>query len=103
MADLKLPINWKKIQDAVVDSAKVSTQEIKRGLHEAKKQLSKFQLIQKRKDLFAELGRSLYEANEDGLPKEIIAFIQSTELHEIISEIKEVDQSLEEINKGKNV
>lgn len=95
----KLPINWKKIQDALVDSAKMGSHEIKRGIHEAKNQLSKYQLIQKRKELFAELGRSLYEAEADGLPEEIAKFIKVTELHEIIDEIKQVDVSIAEINK----
>ncbi|MES2615103.1 MAG: hypothetical protein V4591_06795 [Bdellovibrionota bacterium] len=102
MAENKIPINWKKIQAALIDSAKMSSHEIKRGIYEAKNQLSKFQLIQKRKDLFAELGRSLYEANHDGLPPEILNFVKSTELHEIINEIKEVDYSIAEINKEKN-
>ena len=102
MSDLKFPINWKKIQDAFVDSAKMSSHELKRGLVEAKSQLSKIQLIQKRKDLFAELGRSLYEASEDGLPEEISKFVKSTELFEIINEIKEVDGTISEINKRKN-
>ena len=102
MTEAKLPINWKKIQDAVVESAIMGSHEIKRGIHEAKKQLSKFQLIQKRKELFSELGRSLYEASEDGLPEEIKQFVKTTELNEIINEIKEVDFSLAEINKEKN-
>ncbi len=102
MTENKLPINWKKIQNALIDSAKMSSHEIKRGLNEAKNQLSKFQLIQKRKDLFAELGRSFYEADEDGLPDEIVKFVKSTELHEIINEIKKVDSSIAEINKRTN-
>lgn len=102
MSENKLPINWKKIQDALIDSAKMGSHEIKRGFSEAKSQLSKFQLIQKRKELFSELGRSLYEAYTDGLPSEIKNFVQSTELHEIINEIQEVDSSIAEINKRKN-
>ena len=99
--DKKIPINWEKLKDALVDSAKMSSHEVKRGLYEAKNQISKYQLIQKRKDLFAELGRSLYEAEEDGLPEDIVKFIKATELHEIISEIKKLDFTISEINKRK--
>ena len=97
--DKKKHLNWDKLKDALVDSAKISTKEIKRGILEAKSKFSKYQLIQSRKELFAELGRSLYEAEQDGLPEEISKFVQSTELHEIIEEIKQVDTHISTINK----
>ncbi len=102
MIEMMRPQNWKKIQEALVDSAKMGSHELKRGLIEAKYQLSKYQLIQKRKDLFAELGRSLYESYEDGLPAEVSKFVRSTELFEIINELRELDHSISEINKRKN-
>lgn len=86
--------NWEKLQSTVSDCAKVGSREIKRGLEEVKEKLSKYQLIQKRKDLFAELGRALYEAHVDGLPKEVTKFLKPTELQEIIDEIKKVDESI---------
>ena len=52
------------------------------------------QLLQKRKELFAELGRNLYDAYEDGLPEEIERFLKETELYEIIQDIQETDKDL---------
>jgi hypothetical protein len=99
----KLPFDWLKIRDTIVDSAKMGSNELKRAINETKAKVNKYQLIQKRKELFAELGRFLYEADEDGLPEEIVKFIKSTELHEIIDEIKQLDLTISEINKEKNV
>ncbi|KAB8029793.1 hypothetical protein [Fluviispira multicolorata] len=90
----KFSFNWKKVQESIADAATISTREIKRGVEEAKKQYGKVKLIQKRKELFAELGRNLYEAQQDGLPKEINSFLKETELYEIIQEIKETDEEL---------
>lgn len=91
----KFSSSWKKAVDVVSDAAKISSKEIKRGVKEAKKQLDKIQLIQRRKELFAELGRTLYEASEDGLPKPVERFLQSTELHEIVNDIKIIDERIE--------
>ncbi|WP_186647295.1 hypothetical protein [Fluviispira vulneris] len=90
----KFAISWKKVQESISDAATISSREIKRGMDEAKKQFGKVKLIQRRKELFAELGRNLYEAQQDGLPKEIDNFLKETELYEIILEIKETDEEL---------
>lgn len=94
MINSKFTFQWKKIQDAIQDAAKFSSREISRGVEEAKKQFGKVQLIQKRKELFAELGRNLYEAHQDGLSEEVTKFLKETELQEIIQEIKETDNEI---------
>lgn len=98
MIETKISSRWKKTVNAVSDAAKIGSKEIKRGVKEAKNQLNKLQLLQRRKELFAELGRGLYEASEDGLPKAVAHFLQTTELHEIVSDIKKVDDRIANIN-----
>jgi hypothetical protein len=95
--------DWKKIQETLTDAAKISSRELIRGLDEAKRQISKMQLLQKRKELFAELGRSFYDAYQDGLPEDIDRFLKETELYEIIQDIQDTDKDLmklREINKS---
>ncbi|KAB8037712.1 hypothetical protein GCL60_11100 [Silvanigrella paludirubra] len=94
MSNHNFSFDWKKIQETLSDAAKISTREIKRGVDEAKKQIGKVQLVQKRKELFAELGRNLYEAYEDGLPEELEKLLKDTELYEIIQDIQNTDKEL---------
>jgi hypothetical protein len=94
MSKNNFSFDWKKIQETLSDAAKMSSREIKRGVDEAKRQIGKMQLLQKRKELFAELGRNLYDAYEDGLPEEIERLLKETELHEIIQDIQETDKDL---------
>jgi hypothetical protein len=84
----------KRLGDALVDAAKLGSQEISRGMNEARKQVKKVQLVGRRKDLFAELGRALYEAYEDGLPAHVKKFVDATELKEIIHDISQIDEDL---------
>jgi hypothetical protein len=90
----KFLLDWKKVQETLSDAAKIGSREIKRGMNEAKRQIDKMQLIQKRKELFAELGRNLYDAFEDGLPEAAEKFLKETELYEIIQDIHETDKEL---------
>ncbi|MBX9839600.1 hypothetical protein [Silvanigrella sp.] len=94
MSNHNFSFDWKKIQETLSDAAKISTRELKRGVDEAKKQIGKVQLVQKRKELFAELGRNLYEAYEDGLPEELEKLLKDTELYEIIQDIQNTDKEL---------
>lgn len=90
----------KKIQDSLADAAKIGGQEIKRGVGEAKKQLTRMQFIQKRKDLYQELGRTLFEAYKDGLPEELQTYFSQTDFKEIFDEIDGLDAELERRLKG---
>ncbi len=94
MSNNNFSFDWKKIQETLSDAAKISSREIKRGVDEAKRQIGKMQILQKRKELFAELGRNLFDAYEDGLPIEIERFLKETELYEIIQDIQETDKDL---------
>ena len=94
MSNNNFSFDWKKIQETLSDAAKISSREIKRGVDEAKRKIGKMQLLQKRKELFAELGRNLYDAYDDGLPEEIERFLKETELYEIIQDIQETDKEL---------
>ena len=94
MANKSLSLDWKKIQETLSDAAKISTREIKRGVEQAKRQIGKVQLLQKRNELFAELGRNLYEGYQDGLPEEIERFLKETELYEIICDLQDTDKEL---------
>lgn len=87
----------KRLQDTLSDAARIGKQEIVRGYGGAKKQLTRFQYIQKRKELFAELGRTLFEAYKDGLPETSVkTFISETEFKEIIGEIESLDAEIEQ-------
>lgn len=101
MSNNNFPLDWKKIQETLSDAAKISSREIKRGVDEAKRQIGKVQIVQKRKELFAELGRNLYEAYADGLPEEIEKFLKQTELYEIIQDLEETDKDLRKL-RGEN-
>jgi len=90
----KIYSHWKKAVDAISDAAKMGSKEFQRTATAAKNRWSKTQLIQKRKELFCELGRCLYEATEDGVPKPVERFLQTTELHEIVMDIKTVDEQI---------
>ncbi|APJ04422.1 hypothetical protein [Silvanigrella aquatica] len=94
MSNINFSFDWKKIQETISDATKIGSREIKRGVDEAKKQIGKMQLLQKRKELFAELGRNLYDAYQDGLPEEIEKFLKETELQEIIQDIENTDKEL---------
>lgn len=94
----RLPDELKKLQESLTDVARIGQQEVIRGVEVAKRQLSKMQHLNRRKDLCAELGRAFYEWHEDGLPEALRAIINETELSEIISEIREIDQQLSELN-----
>jgi len=100
MNNNKFAFDWRKVQETFSDAAKIGSREIKRGVDEAKRQIGKMQSLQKRKELFAELGRNLYEAYEDGLPEEIEKFLKETELFEIIQEIEETDKELLRLRGG---
>lgn len=92
------PDEFKKIQESLNDVARIGRQEVKRGVEEAKRQISKMQHLNRRKELFAELGRAFYEWHEDGLPDAVRAVISETELMEIISEIRGVDEQLSQLD-----
>lgn len=93
-----LPEELKKLQESINDVARIGRQEVIRGVENAKRQLSKMQQLNRRKDLFAELGRAFYEWHEDGLPESIRSLIGETELMEIISEIRDVDEQLSQLD-----
>lgn len=86
--------DWKKIQETLSDAAKISSREIKRGVVDAKRKIVTIQLLQKRKELFAELGRNLYDAYEDGLPENLNTLLKETELFEIIQDIQNIDKEV---------
>jgi hypothetical protein len=93
-----IPDELKKLQESINDVARIGRQEVKRGVEVAKKQISKMQHLNRRKELFAELGRAFYEWHEDGLPEQVRTLIGETELKEIIGEIREVDEQLSELD-----
>lgn len=86
--------DWKRIQETLADAARLSSREIQRGVDYAKKNLERVHLVQRRKDLFAELGRNLYEAHLDGLPSDVARFLAETEFSEIIAELEDVDAEI---------
>jgi hypothetical protein len=94
------PDELKKLQESINDVARIGRQEVKRGVEVAKRQISKMQQVNRRKELFAELGRAFYEWHEDGLPEPIRTLIAETELKEIIGEIREVDEQLTELDQN---
>lgn len=89
-----LPDELKKLQESLSDVARIGKQEVIRGVGVAKRQISKMQQVNRRKELFAELGRTFYEWHEDGLPDSVRKLIGETELAEIIEEIRNVDEQL---------
>jgi hypothetical protein len=93
-----LPDELKKIQESLSDVARIGQQEVLRGVEVAKRQISRIQHLSRRKELCAELGRAFYEWHEDGLPEPLRSLIRETELHEIINEIREVDETLQRID-----
>jgi hypothetical protein len=93
-----LPEELKRLQESLSDVARIGQQEVIRGVEVAKRQLSKMQQLNKRKELCAELGRAFYEWHEDGLPDSVRTVIGGTELIEIINEIREVDEELGRLN-----
>ena len=99
MKDL-FPIDLKKVQDALLDAAKIGSREVQRGVNYAKVNIERLHLIQKRKDLFSELGRTLYEAHCDGLPTPVAEFLSETEFAELLQEIEEIDAALNRHNQS---
>jgi hypothetical protein len=93
-----IPEELKKLQESLTDVARIGQQEVIRGVEVAKRQLSKMQQLNKRKELCAELGRAFYEWHQDGLPDSVKNVIDNTELIEIIGEIREVDEELSRLN-----
>lgn len=95
--------DWKRIQETLADAARLSSREIQRGVDYAKKNLERVHLVQRRKDLFSELGRNLYEAHLDGLPPEVARFLAETEFAEIFAELEDVDAEIaRRTEKGKD-
>jgi len=94
------PDELKKKQESLNDVARIGRQEVLRGVDVAKRQISKMQHLNRRKELFAELGRTFYEWHEDGLPEQLRTLISETELKEIIGEIREVDEQLSELDQN---
>ncbi|NBW80381.1 hypothetical protein EBR21_01375 [bacterium] len=90
----RFPDELKKIQESLTDVARIGQQEVIRGVEVAKRQISRMQQLSRRKELFAELGRSFYEWHQDGLPETLRTVIGETELGEIITEIREIDEQL---------
>lgn len=90
----KIESSWNKVKDTFSDALQIGSREVQRSVKEAKKQISKFQLIQRRKELFAELGRCLYEMKEDGLPADVQLFLRSTELGDIMADLEKVDHAI---------
>jgi ABC-type enterochelin transport system ATPase subunit len=97
-----LSIDWKKVQSSLADAAKISGQELKRNLSQAKVKINGMMLIQKRKERLAELGRFFYEAahSEKDQSEEIKKLFEETECQDILKEIKELDHKLLEIKKS---
>ena len=90
----RFPGEWRKLQETLADAARLSSREIQRGVDFAKRNLERVHLVQRRKDLCSELGRNLYDAHQDGLPPEVLAFLADTEFAEIIAELKNVDEEI---------
>lgn len=90
----KIPVDLRKIQETLVDAARIGSREIQRGMDYAKRNLERVHLVSRRKDLFSELGRNLYEAHVDGLPPEVARFLSETEFSEILAEISSIDAEL---------
>ena len=94
----RIPDELKRLQESLSDVARIGQQEVIRGVEVAKRQLSKMQQLNRRKELFAELGRSFYDWHEDGLPEPLRKIIGETELSEIITEIREIDEQLSQLD-----
>ena len=86
----------KKFQNTLADFAQLGTQEVLRGVSNAKKQVARYQFVQRRKELLAELGRTLFDAHRDGLPDSVAKYFEETEFKEIFSEIENLDNELEQ-------
>ncbi len=89
-----LNVDLKRLQETLADAARIGAREVQRGVHYARRNLEKVQLVQRRKDLFSELGRNLYDAHADGLPPDVARFLDETEFAEIIAEIRGIDDEL---------
>lgn len=94
MLDSKLLNKLAKMQEIVSDAARISGKELKISLDQAKNKVKKYSLLQKRKELFAELGRYIYESFQEELPEAVSKFLKESEMIEILEEIKEVDLGL---------
>jgi|GEM_PF-631389 len=94
----RFPSEWKKfqarVQQTVADAARLGSRELQRGMSYAKTNIERVHLVSRRKDLFSELGRALYEAHVDGPPPEVARYLAETEFAEIISEITDIDAEL---------
>lgn len=84
-----------KIQAALIDAAKISKREIVRGMEKARSQIENLQHIQKRKELFAELGRVVFEYSETDA-KEASPIFEQTEVKNLIKEIKALNKATAE-------
>ena len=96
----------KKIQEALSDAAKLGSQELLRGFDLAKQNVKRFHLIQRRKDLLADLGRTAFEAYKSGasqwpLGEQSLEALRQSDFSEILKEIDALDELLEATRKEK--
>ena len=84
----------KRMQESLRDAARVGLHEMTLGVLRAKKHFEKMHVLSRRKDLCAELGRTIYEAHLDGLPEAVNTFFSQTEIGTIIGEIEDLDEEL---------
>lgn len=94
----RIPDELKKLQESLTDVARIGQQEVIRGVELARRHLTKMQQLNRRKELFAELGRSFYDWHEDGLPEPLRKIVGETELSEIIAEIRDIDEQLSQFD-----
>jgi len=92
-------IPWNKIQESISDLAKLGSRELKRSVSHAKVKINTMMIVQRRKELQAELGTLLYEArsSEEELQKTLQNFIKQSEAKDIIKEIESLDDQLNEL------
>lgn len=86
---------FKRFQETLTDVASIGRQELLRGVDNAKKQVVRYQFVQRRKELLAELGRTLYDGYRDGFPDSVAKYFNETEFKEIFSELEQLDADLE--------
>ena len=98
----KLPFDWKKIQDSLIGMAKIGSRELKRGVSQARTKVNSIMLVQRKKDLFSELGQICYETYHlpTGSAEDLTKALSEAECVDIFKEISDIDEKLAEIKQS---
>jgi hypothetical protein len=96
-------IDSQKISQSVSDVVRLGTQEVLRGVAFTKESWKKYHLLQKRKDLLAELGRTTYDAVKPTggteLTLEVCEVLKQGDFADLVKELEVLDTELLNLRK----